>query len=62
MITIKFRNGFGGNKGVWELVNEWGVTKAFFHSKAQARQYLMELGGVPVVKVDISERKKQNDD
>ena len=43
MITIKFRNGFGGNKGVWELVNEWGVTKAEFSSKAQATKYLMEL-------------------
>lgn len=55
MTTIRYRKGLGPNRGVWELVNEWGVTKAFFHTKAEAREYLMELGGIPIVKIDISE-------
>ena len=55
MTTIKYRKGLGPNRGVWELVSEWGVTKAFFHTKAEARAYLMELGGIPIVKIDISE-------
>ena len=55
MTTIKYRKGLGPNGGVWELVSEWGVTKAFFQTKAEAREYLMELGGIPIVKIDISE-------
>lgn len=43
MITIIYRKGLGLNRGVWELVNEWGVTKAEFSSKDKATQYLLEL-------------------
>jgi hypothetical protein len=57
LITIKFREGYGGNKGNWELVNEWGVTKAFFYTKAQAVRYLMKLGGVPEADIDIPKEK-----
>jgi hypothetical protein len=42
-MTIRYRHGCGSNKGVWELVSIWGITKAEFSSKAKATKYLLEL-------------------
>ena len=42
-MTIRYRKGLGLDRGVWELVSTWGITKAEFSSKAKATKYLLEL-------------------